>query len=268
MKVSFINNKNLSFCAKKSDIRTADHIMRTSRKAFPVVSSSYIDEFFHSKKGKETGLIEKISDRVFEDIANIRELNRRYVAPKLKLKDVDRNIMYAPILRGMEQLRAGNCSEASVGALAALAANQIYDGRIVNLLVDTIYTNKKTGETEFKSREFIDHCFVVTSMGQKTTDEKDQIIVDPWLSFCDSSSAAIAKYKQIFQDKYMNKALEQSKKQFVRAKEKDGVEINWDNYEISQRLTYTNPNIPKEIYMKEFGQYCKDNFPELIIKDL
>lgn len=266
MKVSFLAHTNTSFGTKNKNIRTADQIMRGSKNTFPVVSSSYIDEFFHSEKGKSTGLITKISDRIFEKIDNIRELDRKFVAPRLQLSEDDRKVMYAPILHGMTQLRSGNCHESSVAALAALAANEIYDGRIASLIVETTYRDKNSGEIELKKRDFLDHCFVITTMGTKSTDQNDQIVIDPWLSFCDSHSAAIAKYKQLFQDSEMKEILAKCNKTLKQRKKENNQEFNIDDFDISQKILFTNPQIHTENFMKEFGQYCTKKFPSLKIE--
>lgn len=268
MKVSFSLHPNISFKSRNSKIRTADQVMRTSKNTFPVVSSSYIDVFYNSKEGEKTGLKRKMSDKIYEKIENIRELERRLVAPRLSLADDDKNVLYAPILQGIAQLRSGNCNESAVATLGALAANKLYDSSITSLYVDTKYFDKETGEIVFERRTPVDHCFVISTMSKPTEDKKDIIVLDSWLSFCDSVAGAMARYKSIFQDSGMKEALNFCESQFRFQKMKNGEEFNENDYDVKQKLSFTN-NIPTTSKtMEDLGNYCCKKFPSLIINTL
>ncbi len=265
MNISSVQNYNFSFNARKSDIREADRIMRASKRTFPVVSSSYIDHFYHSETPRKDSLKRKVSYNVFDKINNIRIFDEKLVAPGLNIPKSERNIMYAPILRGMEQMRAGNCYESAVGVLAALAANGIYDAKIVNLYLETEFINKKDGICEYTRSDEADHCFVVTSMGRNSSKEDDIVVIDPWLSFTDSVSSAKARYKQVFQSELRKELFYEQWSHFKNQKAGKGEEVDLKDYNISQKLYFRIPDFSKVKSNKNLGEYAANNFPSLVV---
>ena len=111
MNVSLQTNHSVSFCAKNSDIKKADKIMRTTRNVFPMQSCSFIDTFYSSKKARSQGFVKKLSDKIWKKIDKIRTFEDKLFSDEIKYKYDDIKIGYAPTILGLEQLKAGNCHE-------------------------------------------------------------------------------------------------------------------------------------------------------------
>lgn len=260
-------NYNAVFGAKNKNIRTADNILRASKNTFPSVSASYLEKFYltDKKNSQSKEKIRSISGRIFEKISIIRDLAEKLVSPEVKLSEEERNIMYAPVLRGISELKSANCYEMSSAALSALTANGFYDSKIVNLYVETTYKNKEDGSIEYSTKDPLDHCFVVTSMGKNSSDNRDLIVVDPWLSYCDSLSSAIGRYKQLYQDNTMNIIKNMNRSLFRMEKLMQGKEFDDANYILSQKLVLVTADVTSDKELRQLGEYSRKTFPSLVI---
>ena len=203
MKISPINNAILYFKARKPEIRHADDIQRRARREFPTLSSTYIDMFYCCAQKKNRDAYKQYKAEKIENIVNEKITDSRESSDKLA-KNSELRIPYTRVLKYMKKDKTGNCAECSAAVIAALAANGIYDSQMSNIALSIEFVNKKTGKTEYQAMEPIDHSMVVTALGKKDPKENDFVVIDSWLGFADSLSGAKARYKQVYNDKFMD----------------------------------------------------------------
>ena len=272
MKLYYQNlNNSISFKSKNKNVRKADDIQRRARHVFPVLSSSYIDEFYSSTKIKRNNnqisikanqLLKKVDSR----ISAIRKLAKKKDASNSKYSWIDDNIPYTKILDGVKLLKAGNCEECAKVVLAALSANGYYNSQRVSLAVDISYINKKTGECEYNCVEPIDHSFVITSLDNDNPKKNDYVVIDSWLGFADSISGAKARFKQVFDNKALQNLLSFHRSMFRLNKfEQSGTRINFDDYQQREKFVfYSSDNYTPEDF-KDLGLYSRIMYENLLL---
>lgn len=202
MEISVLKN-NISFGAKNPKIRKADDIMRQAKRVYPLVSSTYIDTFYSNGDARKAKLKKSVVRRITDTIRTARDtyLSRNPAFYDFSLKNEQQNVLHNVLLHCIGKTKAGNCSENAALAVAALAANGIYDTKCVSLYMGVEYLNPKDNTVLYKNRFPLDHAFVLTSMGENPSGNIDihddkLIVVDPWLGFADSVPAAKVKFDQ------------------------------------------------------------------------
>lgn len=170
--------------------------------------------------------------------------------------------MYADDLDLSEHTGLGNCMEYAKSTMAALCANGYYNSERVNLRYEVKFINKKTGETEYKSEDSLDHSFIITDLNCRK--EKD-IIVDSWLNFADYKNGAVARFKGIFDDEIRD-CEKFHKKLFTLEKLKKEGKYNPEDYKMEAGFVFAPREINATKYEKErLGDYARNIYPELIL---
>ena len=198
MKIGFQNN--IYFSARKPEIRKADDIQRRARAEFPMLSSSYANDFYVSV-GKGNRITQK-KQSLFSHLCDCVEKTRN--GSSAKIIPHETYVPYVRRLNAVKKNKTGNCMEAAMATATALLANGYKNTSIGNLLYEAKFLDKKTGETVYSGTISLDHSFVMTDMNK--CGERN-IIVDSWLGFADSKEGAIARYKQIKDEKVINNAI-------------------------------------------------------------
>lgn len=275
MRISSINfNSPVNFTSKNKEIKKADDLMRKSKLAFPYIGNTYIDKFY--------GSVNHPSSKYHDAAKRLRCIiyGRTCAARSSKNYEEDMLIkqrMYDDaakdyFLVGFEKTRnapeyshqrhKGNCDEASRAALASLYANGFYNSNLANIFYVACAENKKTGEVTVQQEKRIDHVLVLTDMG---SGDKN-IVIDPWLGFADSKSAAIGKYKEIFYDEELKELEEDAKSAFKRNLIIRGVEDDKNNYCFKSGFVFrTKPTHKNEAQRKEAGYQYRTSYPELLL---
>ncbi len=272
MKITPIKNNFIpAFSAKNKDIRKADDIQRRTRLTFPLLSPSYIDTFYSvtrldSKDNPVNLKARKIFKKLDLKLTAIRDFSKH---PE-KYGYGRGNFQESPLslrLNGMEFLKAGNCEECAIAALAALTANGYYDSQRVVLALETAFQDKETGNIVYGAIDSLDHTFVVTTMGKEHPKEKDKIVVDPWLGFADSVSGAKARFKQIYNDDDYDKIKSYRRSMFNLELAKHGKMTDLDDYKMLSRLVFYPVNEYTEDDMKNIGFYSRIMYTNLVLPE-
>lgn len=262
-------NFHPKFKARKKEIRKADDIQRRMLQTFPMLSPSYMDEFYFSTKlDNEGNPVNKKARQFFKKadkkLTVVRDVSKNPEKYGIQQSKVEQDIPYTQLLDGIKLMKVGNCEEKATAMLAALCANRHYDAERVYLCLKTEYIDKVTGERKYLAIDSLDHAFIVTNF-DKTKNEKD-IVMDPWLGFTDSISGAKAKYKQIYDEKTMHKILSYHRSMFrLQMAEKTGKLINPDDYELRKNFVfYPAPQLSAES-LEDLGLYSRIMFKNLIM---
>lgn len=272
MKLYYPNlNRNISFKSRNKNIRKADDIQRRARQVFPVLSSSYIDEFYLSGNQKEAGtekdlVFRKLLKKVDTKILAIREVAKNRNKYRSIANNKNNGALYVSTLQSLKLLKAGNCQECAMAVLAALAANGFYNSKRVSLALELSYVDKKTGECVYKNTYPIDHSFVVTSLDKNMQDERDLIVIDSWLGFTDSVSGAKNRFKSFFTNDRYNSILSYNKsmfKLFMRGLSRDS--FNFDDYELRKNFKFFDSDHYNADDFKNLGLYSQEIYRDLII---
>lgn len=261
MKIFSPNNSTVNFRARNENVRKADDLQRKSRNVFPMISATYIDDFYSSSKpkSKNRAFAKEISNKIQNGIMKRRKTIE--IAREKVTKEED--LLYAFELSVIRDEKTGNCLESAKAALAVLFANGFYNSKTANLYLDIDFINKKTGEVEYSTKEFLNHAVVLTDMN-KGGDKN--IVIDRWLGFADNSQGAAGRYKQLYDgdlDVYEN----MHKKLFYIEKMSKGEEIKLDDYVCKMKFSY----IPVEEFKNQedkekLGFYIGTDYPEALLK--
>ena len=263
MKITFTP----SFKAKNQNIRKADDIQRTARNNFPFISPSYCDAFYKTRKNWTPEINEKYENvvtRADRKLSAIRDLSAESAFEGMTFDERNLNAPIFQALRGIKILKVANCHECAALSIAALTANGIYDVNRVNLEAEFQYVNKKTGEVEYTAKEPIDHTTVIAKIG----DKKEEVVVDTWLSFADSTSGAKGKFKQILWESDIREKAREHRSLFRLEKMvKDNILINPDeDYVLRTSINLKKAEESSQEDMRLIGYYSRCCFPELIKK--
>ena len=251
-------SNDISFKARKTEIRKADDIQRKTKAEFPMLSSTYVDSFY-----KTTGKYGRITqDRINlylhlkKKIFNLRDNTRESFS-------VDKYIPYVKKLGKVKEEHVGNCMESASAAVAALIANGYTNTSRCSLVLNADFINKKSGEVEYSGTTSLDHSFALTDMN---TGKGKNIVVDPWLGFTDSKEGAIARYKQMKTDRDIRSAIyDVANQYFVGKNEMPFDEIEHDYY-IKTRIGFEECYDVRDKDIQNLSDYTKEHYPNLILK--
>ncbi len=264
MKVTLnLNYTRPTFTSKKEHIRKADDIQRKATSNFPMFSPSYLQEFYclngsGQNTPKQVRTIQ-IAQRIVYKINAGRIVDeetskRSYFSEPLYIRPLDR----------IKKTKIGNCHEASIATLAALAANDINDAKRVSLEQRTEYVNKKTKKVVFSKNYDLDHTFVISAMGKENPKESDLVVLDSWMGFADSISGAKDKYARFIDEKKNKEDFNNNFSLFrVDHFEKTGELLNKNDLEIRYRVVFKDEEKYSEQEMKELGRYSRMMYPHL-----
>ena len=151
MKITFTTQKiQPTFSAKKKEIKKADDIQRKSKEIFPMFSPAYLNEFYVlNGKGMDPKQVRtrQIAQRIVFKINAGRDYD-----------DYDNRYSFivnrkeTPFIRTLERIKKekiGNCHEASITAMAALAANGYTDAKRASLKLRGEFVDKKTNKVVY-----------------------------------------------------------------------------------------------------------------------
>ena len=276
MKITPVSLYNsIYFTSKNKNIRLADDVMRKSKLAFPYVGNTYINRFYRTVNNPNNSNARRLYHLIHARLSSYRYSIENEEDKLLAQRQYD-DCAKDYFIPGFEKSRnadkethqrhKGNCDEAARAALAALYANGFYNSNLANLYYKTSLVNKHTGEVEYEDEIDLDHVFVVTDMG---SGDKN-IVIDPWLSFADSESAAKGKYYQIYYDEEGLKEFELSFKKSFNANTKIWQldrDIN-DYYQKSSFVFRTKPTHKKDVQKHEAGYQFRTLYPELLLNKI
>lgn len=261
MEISLINTiGKVNFSARNKYIRKADDILRTSKSVFPMISPTYMDEFYYSTK--ENNDSEKTETAIgLKELQHFRLRLARVKAQDKKihiLRETGKIIPYTAELEGIKTSKKGNCQEKAIAVLSTLAANNFVDSQRVLLYLQTQYVNKKTGEIEYQAEDNLDHSLVITTMNRgkiEDAKEKDIIVIDPWLDFADSLSGARARFKQVF-DKKSYQDITSFHRSMFRLEQMANMSksINFEDYILRQKFIFKRADDITKKDMNDLGQ--------------
>ena len=262
MKISRINN-NLTFNARRKDVKKADTIKRRTTSVFPMVSDTYFQTFYKiSKKSKPGDKVSEIERRLDKKIATSRMAE---TFPNLYGKDFPRetrDVLYGISLDGIKQNKAGNCTECSKATMAVLCANGYYNSERMNLVYRSEFVNRMTGETDYVIDAPLDHSLVVTDMNEG---EKD-IVIDSWMSFADTKEGAISRYKDIYDKKDQDAAVDYSIKKLCKQHSLEEKYVR-TTYRIKSRMDFAPADPYATAYqLKRLGEYARENYKGIVIE--
>ncbi len=267
MKILSSPLNNISFGSRKKEIKEADKIERKAKETFPMISQSRADDYYLCTKhnSKNRFKAQKYTDRIWRKIQTMRDTAQYPDFYKPEIPEIDREVLYAINLNEMKRLKAGNCKEHAMAAVAALCANGYYNTERVELYYTIDFKNKETGEIEHGSRYPMDHSFALTDM-KKGNDkgEKRNIVVDPWLGFADYKSGAIARFKQIYTQRDMKEASSYIRNEFCCKKKITSRELA-ERYETNEHFSF----VPSEPYttpyqLRRLGEYARDKYEGIL----
>ena len=268
MKISFTQNyTQQTFCAKKKEIKKADDIQRKAVKSFPMFSPAYLNEFYIlNGKGMDP-----------------KQVRTRQIAQRLVYKinagrdydDYDSKYSFAlgrketPFIHTLERIKKekiGNCHEASIVAMAALAANGFTDAHRASVKLKGEYVDKKTNKVVFSKIYDVDHTFAMTAMNKENPTNNDYIILDPWMGFADSISSAKQRYAQITNP---NKHREDFNNAFALFRvdhfQETGELLDKSNLDLRFRITFEKEKDYTKEDIKALGRYARMMYPHLCL---
>lgn len=176
MKISLNTVYNcIQFSRKDAAVRKADELQIQTRRSFPVMSSTYADNFYFSlgKNSTRKEAAKTVNRKIFSKISDMRN-DFSYADRLAAYNRFDTKMIY--VLKQLDKNRVGNCLENARLALAVLCANGYYNSSLVKLRYEIQIINKKTRKLEYKESTDLDHAFVITDMNER--DKKD-IVIDP-----------------------------------------------------------------------------------------
>ncbi len=193
---------NTPFGARNKRIRKADDIQRNAKLVFPIVSTTYHDVFYIScsnKNSKNYKRASKISNDINKKLEKKRKNNDIKkcfaIIKKSFFKKAQHPLMVE--LDSLKKTKLGNCGENAFLAYATLLANGYFNSDLVELFYSVKLEDPAT-KGGVKVNRDLDHSFVITDMNSK--DEKQEIIVDPWLGFAGSKTDAAERFSILWDD--------------------------------------------------------------------
>lgn len=263
---NFTPPPRINFTSRNKNIRKADDIQRKTRETFPMLSQTYVDGFYNSVKysSENYARARQISDNMYKKIRIMREIEEYPEYYKLKIPEAERKTLYAIALNGARQLKTGNCKENAKAAVATLCANGYYNSERVELMYRVRFVDKETGSEEYSNIYPLDHSFAVTDMNRGG--EKN-IVIDPWLGFADSKEGAVARFKQIYDERDYREAISTFRGLFCCQKEITREEFD-EKYDIKTSFEFR----PTEPYttryqLKKLGEYARIMYDGIVIED-
>ena len=267
MKVS-LNNYSIkpSFTSRKKEVKKANDIQRRADNSFPMFSPSYLKTFYNvpqkwtkdSKYDKPMNFAQRLVYRINAERTVERESGSSIFS-----------VTEPPFIRTLDRIKStkiGNCHEASVLTLAALAANGINDAKRYELDLRIDFVNKKTKETLFSHKTDFDHVFTMTAFDKENPTKNDYIVLDSWFGFSDTLSGAKEKYHQMLDtSKYTDIIRDEFSLYRITHFEKTGEFIQRQDYEPRFRFEIKQIDDFNKNYVENLGIYVRNKYPELCL---
>ena len=253
-----INNTcNISFKSKKPEVKKADDIQRRVKLEFPSLSSSYVNDFYIS-----TGKNNRITNKRMDLYSHLCDLIKKVRLHPVNRLSVRREyIPYIDSLNAVKKYKAGNCMETAMAAVSALFANGYRNTKMGSLAYKADFLDKKTGEVVFSDSISLDHSFAVTDMNKG---KGRNIIVDPWLGFADTKEGAIARYKKIKDQRFLDNAICMIAKELYNGYRVHIDDIK-DEYDIKAKMEIKEEDFLSEKDIENITAQTKTHFPNLIL---
>ena len=256
-----------TFSAKREEIKKADDLQRKAKLNFPIFSPSYLQEFYClNGKGQNTPKQVRtiqIAQRIVYKINAGRTVDDESSRGRYMLAFTNEPPYIRPLDR-IKRTKIGNCHEASIATIATLAANGIDDSRRMSLEQRTEYVDKNTNKVVFSKNYDLDHTIVVSAMGKENPKERDLIVLDSWMGFADSISAAKDKYARFIDEKKNKEDFSNSFSLFrVEHFEKTGELLNRNDLELRHRIVFKDEETPSKEEIESLGRYSRMMYPHL-----
>ena len=156
--------QNISFTSRNATIRRADDIVRLSRNAFPMISSSRIDTFKN---------VSHFNDFLFKISRELNEERFRRLDKIHSHKSTVGKVFV--LLKSLKTKKLGNCAEHAEVALLAAKFNGIKKAYLASLFTP----DKKP----------LDHCIILV-------EDKKPYVIDGWLGFADYVPEAVKRWQK------------------------------------------------------------------------
>ena len=268
MKITFTQPyTNPSFTAKKKEIKKANDIQRKAKQLFPMFSPAYLNEFYIlNGRGMDPKQVRtrQIAQRIVYKINAGRDYDdydSRY--------SFIANRKETPFIRTLSRIKKekiGNCHEASITAVAALAANGYTNTKRASLKLQGEFVDKKTNKVVYSKTYDVDHTFAITTMNKDNPTKNDYIIVDPWFGFADSISSAKQRYAQIVNPEKHKSDLNDSFSLFrVDHFQQTGELLDKSDLDIRFKITFKEEKEYTEDDIKALGTYTRMMYPHLCL---
>ena len=263
-------SKSINFHSRNKNIRKADDIQRRARSEFPILSPSYIDEFYSSTKlinGNPVNIkARKIFKKIDKKLTALRKITKEPDKYGVEQTPIQMKTPFGLLLNCINLLKVGNCGECATTVLAALAANGFYNSQKVYLGLEIQYIDKKTGEIKYREIEPLDHAFVVTTLDKENPKKKDEIVIDSWLGFADSISGAKARYKQMYKQEELDNLLSYHRSMFrLNMAIETGKTIDFNDYKLRTNFIFYPANNSSIEDMRDLGIYSAIMYDNLIL---
>lgn len=254
-----------SFSSKKPEIRKADDLQRKTRTAFPFFSPSYADGYYSScasfyqapntKKAVEHWDNMDRLDKESRKMSLIREERRQALEGRYNF-----SAKFTETVKDVQKYRLANCEEAATMVLATLLANGYTNSFKCSLKLITSIYEKGAKESKFSLRDSLDHACVIT----KSPKDKKYIILDSWYGFADSMSGAKGRYKQLYDEKKLQKSKQKAISQFTNFYQNKYKNFDINNFEVRQHIDFDIKEMPGKQDHSKLQQIFSEKYPELI----
>lgn len=262
MNISNIQNYRYQpvFQARKKSVKEADKIMRTSKKVFPFVSSSYILANYLCAKpnSRYRKIALKVANRIFSSINSTRIKEKSAVLFEKNEKEKETLTPFISSINSSVYFKTGNCQEQVRAAIGVLAANGYYNSKYTKLMLEVSVIKRSSYKEVFKKDISLGHVMVLTDMNEKDCN----IVIDPWLGFADSKEGAIARYKALVSNSDIKKAMEKAKRIYLDLKDFPDDE---NRYITIGKLKLLPIEHNKDEIIK-LGEYIRKNYPDVVIE--
>ncbi len=221
------NYSNIYFGAKNKKTREADDIARLAKRTFPILSSTHIRMY---NSGNNTSAYKGILiNKLAGQISKSREVSS-YTQIQYP---------YSNKLTAINNFKVGNCYEMAISVIAGLVSNGLYNSKQGSLSVNSEVINKRTGKVEYEITDRIDHSAAITTIdGTNSFDEKNILIIDPWIGFCGNIAKAREEYKKVFDEECKkNEAKARAAFALKQSIKYDKI-INVDDYDVRSKFFF------------------------------
>jgi len=271
MNVKFYPNLQYiqSFSSKKPEIKKADDIQRKTRTAFPFFSPSYADCYYsscspvyhalNSKKAVEHWDNMARLDKVSRKIALIREERRQALEGRYNF-----SAKFTETVNDVRKYGLANCEEAATMTLASLLANGYKNSFKCSLRLNTGIYEKGSKECKYTVKDLLDHACVLTTMDKNPDNKGEYFVLDSWYGFADSLSGAKGRYKQLYDEKKLQKSRQKAIKQFTDKYQNKYKNFDISNFEVRQHISFDIKEIASEKDETKLQTLFEEKYPELI----
>lgn len=239
---------NISFTARRPEIRHLDHIMRHANQQYPRISPTYIeDNYISIKSGNQKcktilgSLQEKLCIERFQN-------EHKYDPYQITSFDIARE-------KGL-----GNCGEASRIMLGALLSNGYKNSKPSEVIVNVAISDAK-GNILGNAHIPYDHNVVLTEVPTKNKgkDRTLQVIVDGWLGKVMTLQEASTEYLSSLSDKSIKEIIQQAKKDLSRSIG------NHTDCEYTFKIDYNNSGFWSKWDIEKYTEIVKEKYKDLTL---